>query len=57
MNSIIPLKKKESPTVTMMTARIGSPMSLSRKILSTRIPRITPMIKVQMIDRTKGMPA
>ena len=35
-NSTNPLKKKESPTVTMMTVRMDSPINLSKKILSVR---------------------
>jgi hypothetical protein len=38
MKVTMPLKKKDNPTVTMMTARRGSPISLSRKILSVKFP-------------------
>jgi len=56
MNSTVPLKKKESPTVTMMTVRTGSPISLSRKILSVRIPNIKPIISENKRARRKGTP-
>jgi hypothetical protein len=37
-----------------MTARIGSPMSLSRKILSVKIPRMNPIIREKRSDRRNG---
>jgi len=55
-NPTNPLRKKERPTVTIMIARIGSPISLSRKILSTRIPRTIPMSRVNKMHRIKGTP-
>ncbi len=51
-----PFKKKESPTVTMMTARMGSPMSLSKNIRSVRTPRKIPTSNVRSTDGIKGMP-
>ena len=46
MMKTMPLKKKERPTVTMMTAKIGSPIIFLRKMRSVRRPSISPIIMV-----------
>ncbi len=56
MNSKVPLKKKESPTVTMITVKTGSPISLSKNILSVRIPKTRPMIREKSSERRNGTP-
>ncbi len=40
------MKKKEIPTVTMITERIGSPIIFRKKRCSVRIPKINPMMSV-----------
>ncbi len=56
INCAAPLKKKESPTVTIITVNIGSPMSLSKKIRSVRIPRTIPTSRVRSTAKKKGTP-
>jgi hypothetical protein len=56
MNSTVPLKKKDNPTVTMMTVRTGSPISRSRKIRSVRTPRMNPMMSENRSDSRNGTP-
>ena len=51
-----PFKKKEIPTVTIITANIGSPMSLSKKIRSVKNPKIIPTRRVSSTAGTKGIP-
>ena len=51
-----PFRKKEIPTVTMITAKIGSPMSLSKKTRSVKNPKIIPTSRVSSTAGTKGTP-
>ncbi len=56
INPTVPLKKKLSPTVTMITVNTGSPISLSRNIRSVRMPRINPIAREMARDSRKGTP-
>ena len=51
-----PLKKKESPTVTMMTLRTGSPTMGRRKRCSVKRPRMNPTTKRKEKGRDEGDP-
>ncbi len=56
MSSTTPLKKKERPTVTMITLRTGSPTIGLRKRISVKIPRANPTTRVRINARMKGNP-
>jgi hypothetical protein len=46
MENTIPLKKKEIPTVTMITDSTGSPIIFRKKRCSVKIPRTNPTMRV-----------
>ena len=56
MKLMMPRKKKDRPTVTMMTVSTGSPISFSRKSRSVIRPRMKPMMIVKSKASRKGTP-
>ena len=53
---IIPRKKKEMPTVTIMTVNTGSPINGRKKMRSTSKPRTSPTIRVKIKAIGNGSP-
>jgi hypothetical protein len=54
-NSTRPLKKKERPTVTMITLNTGSPTIGLKKRISVRIPKINPITRVMRRANMNGI--